>query len=141
GLPAFGVFALPELHGLGVVLDVAVSRVAGQRAAGAMGNIAQVAKQGALVPLFNLGVQRQRTVVANRVEEVHDMLPVAQAGRLGVVDQLIASVEYAMRPVAIELQRAVVAVEGNEPGTMPIAAQPLPADGPLAFELEVDVMR
>src|SRR5690348_10558023 len=55
GLPARRVLAGPEHHRLGVVENMPILRVAAQRAAGALGDVAEVAEQRALVSLLDLG--------------------------------------------------------------------------------------
>src|SRR5262245_66452 len=52
--PALLVLARPELHGVCVTGDAAVLRVALQRAAGPMGDVAEVTQQRTLVAIENL---------------------------------------------------------------------------------------
>src|SRR5262245_38812259 len=63
-LPALFVLTLPELHGIGVLTNVAVLRIALQGSAGVVGDVAQMAEQRALVALLDFGVERH--ALANR---------------------------------------------------------------------------
>src|ERR1700722_18380951 len=73
--PVLVVLAGPERHGRLVVQDVAVLRVALQAAAGAVGDVAEVAKQGALVPFLDFAVEPG--AFANGVEEISQVWSVA----------------------------------------------------------------
>ena len=68
--PARLVLALPEGHRGLVVLDVAVFRVALERALGPVGDVAEVAEQRAPVPLLDLGVQAEVVAAADLRDEV-----------------------------------------------------------------------
>jgi hypothetical protein len=59
------VFPGPKFHGVFVVQDVPVLRVAGQRSAAAVGNVAQVAQERAFVAFLDLGIQGQRFLAAD----------------------------------------------------------------------------
>src|SRR5262249_5526072 len=70
-LPALLVLPLPKGHCVLIAQDASVDRIAIQRPNRAVGHIAEMAEQGALVALFNLGIQR--LAGADCIEEVADM--------------------------------------------------------------------
>ena len=57
-LPLYLVFPPPKLHAVRIIQDMPVLRIAMERAAGAVGNVAKVTQQGALMSLGDLGVER-----------------------------------------------------------------------------------
>ena len=71
-LPARAILAAPELHGFGVVQDVAVFFARREHAVDAVGDVAEVAEQGALVAFLDVGVGAFAGLDA--VEEVGDVL-------------------------------------------------------------------
>lgn len=138
--PAGFVFSLPEFHGFVVADDVAVFGAAGQVATCSVGDVAQVAEQRALVAGENFLVQVERFVVADRGDEVFDVLDVSLVA-IHFFLHLVggAGVEGAVAS-AVDRHGSVFAVEGDEIVAVPVAAHAVPGHRLLAFEFERDVV-
>ena len=131
--PPLLILSAPELHGRGVVEDVAVGRVAGECAADAVGDGAEVAEQGALVADLDLGVGRRAG--ADGGEEVGQVDGVAAAAAL-LFDELVLAVEDGplvagqdhRRLVAVEGDAETVALEAARQATVAFPGEPLVAE-------------
>ncbi len=138
--PAGFVFALPEGHGFVVTHDVAVFAAAIQGTAGAVGDVAQVAEQRALVAGFDFLVQLHRRVVTDAGYEIVDVFDVALVA-FDLVNELVDVVVDRHVPAAFDDHRAGLAVKRDESVAMAVAAHAIPRDRLLAFKLVRDVVR
>ena len=103
GLPARFVGTGPQPHGTGIAQNLARCRVGPQMSFHAIGNICEVAKQRALMSDANVGIQRvERTFVANRRQEILDMVPQAVRRASVFLHQLVAAVEEPVGAVVID---------------------------------------
>lgn len=99
--PARFVFPLPQVHRLIVAEDVAVGGVAGERRAGAVGDVAEVAEERASVSDFDFGVEVQVFPFADRSHQVVDVRFVV-VGTFSFVDQLVVLVEELVVAVGVD---------------------------------------
>src|SRR4051812_44510211 len=137
-LPALAVFAAPQGLLLCVAGDLVGFGVEVDGAAGAPGDVAEVAGEGAAVAEFDVGVGA--LAAAGAVEEVVDVLGVAAVAGDGFLD-LPLVVEHLVA-AAVDDDGAVAAVEGGaEAGAFEaerVAAAALPDDHPLVREVVGD---
>src|SRR5262249_2661847 len=134
-LPPLAVLPAPQRRRLLVVDDRARLRVEGERPAGAVGDVAQVAQERALLAFLDVRVGP--LAAADAVEEVGEVDGVA-GGAAALVDLLALDVEDLVGGAAGDRQGALVAVEGDEAevvGTALVAAAAVP-DGDLVAEIE-----
>ena len=101
-LPARSVLTPPELHGRVVIADLSVGRIAVQGTAGAVRNVAQMAKQRAPVSLSDFRVQFQVPTATNRTDEVLDMLTLSDVRVSMFVSDLVSTVIDTVAAVAFQ---------------------------------------
>src|SRR5262249_14286660 len=140
GLPPLLVLARPQRLGRPVVQDPPGLRVAAHGPAGAVGDVAQVAQERALVPLLDLAVELG--AAADRRPEVCAVLGVAAVALL--LPQHLALLVADRVVAAADRQAALLAEEDHVRDLalrVLVAAQALPDDRLPRREVEADGVR